>query len=1393
MTDIASLGFKVDSTGIIKATRSLDELEKQGGKTEKTTETLGKTSKKTGDSVKGLGDKSKKAGEGVDGLGRSNEDTARSTDKLRKSTSLLSGLMAGFSVAAVVGGLRSSVLAYAEQEQAVRQLEARIKSTGGAAGLFSDDLQGMASALQQTTVYGDEAIIGMQSLLLTFTQISGSEFIGAQEAILNVSTALGTDLKSSALQVGKALNDPILGLSALSRSGIQFTESQKDVVRALVDVGDTAAAQNIILKELEVQFGGAAEAAAGGTGMLKQISNAFGDVSEQAGEMVITNSLVIAGMEGMLAAGNALAGNTSLAEWAKDTNYLFIGIAATAETVKVGFTNVGLSLGALVAAGSLAASGNFSLIGGVFEQLSIDLEQSNAGLLDTFKQLGGVEVATVNVASATKLLGVEQQKVTGLTTKQKKEIKALGEANDKLRKSDLDIIAALKLEQKQLKLNDRELRESNALRKLSAVATDEQRQEITGLIQAIYEEEQAIQNAKNSALAAAEEQKDQQLALQKTYEDTAEKINDSFTNAFRTMLDGGEDVFDNLVSSAKSMIKDIIAELLTLSARPFIVSIVGAGAGLSGGQASADGVISALGGQSGGGSLSDLSSLSNLSGSSIGASFQQAGSFLNGGSVGALGPNSAGIFQGAAGYSNLAYGGVSLVAGLIGQELFGGMGGTGASLGATIGLAAGGPIGAAIGGVLGGAVGGLFGGDAAKPKTTITPTLLSESEYAAYALGRGGSTNLLGARTLSDDDAFGVAESQFGNYALGTQHDVFKSGGQEAVDNLFNFIDGVTAAENLLAATLSDDTLQRVNEANMAQDRSRVKNKIGIDAFLSQRLETTFNEIGGTVDALFDRLADGLDDATLANNASSLISTITLISEGLRDGALLFGDGLTDSLTNRLPEDIDSMLDLFSELATESESVGQAYIRLTTETAVYKHALDAVGLTFHGTAEEMIRFSDDFSTAAGGLQGADVLWEQYYTSFYSDQERAAQALDRSSGQLADFLAGVGLDGIGLTVDNFRVRFEAALDGGLGAAAAVDWLSAGQFLTQVQSLSNELGSDAEDVGLSATDRLISAKSGLIDAYKREISEQKNIAAGFRDIGASLREAGESLVLSDLSPLTNAQRLAEARSEFESVANRARLGDEEAMGQLAAASEAFLTESRTFNASSSRYTSDFNLVRLTLSETGATSLRAADAATRTVTELERQFDELSTQNGWLEQINTGVITLASALGAWQTANAVSSGGLASGGLSDSAFVNQLYTDGFGREADAGGLRYWIGQLAQGDTRQHVVDSFSASEESGFDASGIRMFANGGRHSGGLRIVGEQGAELEYTGSSFISSHSDMQNLFNTAPIESRLARVEAAVMQVVNAINTQSDRSISAADQRAWRSIDRRAIA
>lgn len=192
-------------------------------------------------------------------------------------------LIAAFTVNMFDRTLGALTRAAKQQEEAIARLEQTLRSTRFAAKVTSKELQGFASQLQRLTGIGDETILAMQGILLTFTQIRGQVFKDATQAILDVSVAMGQDLQQTAIQVGKALNDPILGVSALSRVGIQFTNVQKEQIKQFARGGEMAKAQAIILEELQVQFGGTAANLDKTTFQVRRLQAAFGDFLETGG------------------------------------------------------------------------------------------------------------------------------------------------------------------------------------------------------------------------------------------------------------------------------------------------------------------------------------------------------------------------------------------------------------------------------------------------------------------------------------------------------------------------------------------------------------------------------------------------------------------------------------------------------------------------------------------------------------------------------------------------------------------------------------------------------------------------------------------------------------------------------------------------------------------------------------------------------------------------------------------------------------------------------------------------------------------------------------------------------------------------------------------------------
>lgn len=201
---------------------------------------------------------------------------------------------AAFAGAFAVGGAISifkGAFEGAEESAKVGKQTAQvIKTTGEAANVTAGQVATLAGAISKKTGVDDEAIQSASNMLLTFTSVrnevgKGNDIFGqATQIVTDMSVALGKDLKGTSIQVGKALNDPIRGMSALTKMGVQFTAQQREQIKAMVESGDVMGAQKVILAELNTEFGGTAEAVATPWAKVKV---AFENLQEELGTKLL--------------------------------------------------------------------------------------------------------------------------------------------------------------------------------------------------------------------------------------------------------------------------------------------------------------------------------------------------------------------------------------------------------------------------------------------------------------------------------------------------------------------------------------------------------------------------------------------------------------------------------------------------------------------------------------------------------------------------------------------------------------------------------------------------------------------------------------------------------------------------------------------------------------------------------------------------------------------------------------------------------------------------------------------------------------------------------------------------------------------------------------------------
>jgi phage-related protein len=220
-------------------------------------------------------DKAKKEFKSLEGAG------AKAGFILKKSflpaTAAL-GAFGGFMVAAAKG---------AEDARIANEKLGSVLDTMGY-GAATERVSAYAESLEKSVAVDADVIKATQTKLATFGQLTksvgkaGGAFDRATKAALDMAAAGFGTAEGNAVQLGKALQDPIKGLAALAKSGVTFTEQEKEKIKTLVESGKELQAQEMILKAIEGQVGGTAEASASSFDKMKfavaGVSDTFGDM-----------------------------------------------------------------------------------------------------------------------------------------------------------------------------------------------------------------------------------------------------------------------------------------------------------------------------------------------------------------------------------------------------------------------------------------------------------------------------------------------------------------------------------------------------------------------------------------------------------------------------------------------------------------------------------------------------------------------------------------------------------------------------------------------------------------------------------------------------------------------------------------------------------------------------------------------------------------------------------------------------------------------------------------------------------------------------------------------------------------------------------------------------------
>jgi hypothetical protein len=257
------------------------------------------------------------------------------------------GAFGGFMIGAAKG---------AEDARIANEKLGSVLSTMGF-GAATDRVSAYAESLEKTVAVDADVIKATQTKLATFSNLTktvgkaGGAFDRATVAALDMAAAGFGTAEGNAVQLGKALQNPIKGITALAKSGVDFTEQEKEKIKVLTESGNLLGAQEIILKAVENQVGGTAENSASSFDKLKF---ALAGVSDTFGDVLLP---VIDALAPKLAAVSAWAQENP--ELIKKIVFAFVGFTAAVIALNIAMSlnpftliaiGIGIVVGLLVAA-----------------------------------------------------------------------------------------------------------------------------------------------------------------------------------------------------------------------------------------------------------------------------------------------------------------------------------------------------------------------------------------------------------------------------------------------------------------------------------------------------------------------------------------------------------------------------------------------------------------------------------------------------------------------------------------------------------------------------------------------------------------------------------------------------------------------------------------------------------------------------------------------------------------------------------------------------------------------------------------------------------------------------------------------------------------------------------
>ncbi len=318
-------------------------------------------------------------------------------------------LAAGAALAGLGYEMVKAISAASESEAAEKRLTTAL-------GFRSQALLDQASALQKTTAFEDDAIVGAQALIAAYVK-DESQIKAATKATLDLAAAKGMDLQSAAELVAKALGTET---NALARQGVEVEGA----------VGSAQRLESLTTNIARLFGGQAAAQAETFSGKVAQLKNAFDDLQEEIGFVITKNAFVIKAVDVLKKTFEELSNTVNanrqyLMELTKSGILTFVDGMGKAVEVMRFFHNGWLGLKLVGNATAVVLADSLRII---FEGLRILLSPLDL-IFTGLVRLGTIEVNPFDRAEAA--IGQFQLSSRDVTNEVMKDIEATNAAYDK--------------------------------------------------------------------------------------------------------------------------------------------------------------------------------------------------------------------------------------------------------------------------------------------------------------------------------------------------------------------------------------------------------------------------------------------------------------------------------------------------------------------------------------------------------------------------------------------------------------------------------------------------------------------------------------------------------------------------------------------------------------------------------------------------------------------------------------------------------------------------------------------------------------------------------------------------------------------------------------------------